>query len=130
VVLPAPGVDGYVTWLERAVKPGDRSVGAGQWEQTSVLVQLERTEAALASELDRLRAAIRGVRAVLAAEPVGPGGDAALLTVEQATRELHASRSRVFQLLAAGELDGVRVGRARCVTRRSIDDLLGRLGAA
>jgi excisionase family DNA binding protein len=51
-------------------------------------------------------------------------------TVEQTARRLHASRSRVFELLAAGELESVRVGRSRCVFRRSVEELLGRLGAA
>lgn len=105
--------------------------GAGEpRDAVSALVQLETTEAALALELDRLREAIRVVRAMVAPGPVVANADGPLLTVEQAARELHASRSRVFQLLAGGELDGVRVGRARCITRKSIDDLLGRLGAA
>jgi hypothetical protein len=36
----------------------------------------------------------------------------------------------VFDLLAAGEFEGVMISRARCVPRPSIDDLLVRLGAA
>jgi excisionase family DNA binding protein len=59
-----------------------------------------------------------------------PSGGAGLLTVVEAARELRVSRSRVLDLLAAGELEGVMIGRARCVPRRSIDALLVRLGAA
>jgi excisionase family DNA binding protein len=90
---------------------------------------LESAEAALSAELDRLRAAITAVRAVLQ-DGAAVSGDEPLLTVEQAARHLHASRSRVFELLAAGELEGVRVGRSRCVPRRSIEEFLGRQGAA
>ncbi len=81
----------------------------------------------MASELAAVREALADVEAALAAVAVGGAG---LLTVLEAARELRVSRSRVFDLLAAGELEGVMIGRARCVPRRSIDDLLVRLGAA
>lgn len=98
-------------------------------DPSSVLARLERAEAAMVAELDSLRCVIRDVRALLQQrEAAGPPSD--LVTVEQASRYLHASRSRVFQLLAAGELEGVRVGRARCITCRSLDQFLARLQAA
>ena len=93
------------------------------------MAYLESAESALRAELERLRAAITAVRAVLEDGPA-VAGDEPLLTVEQTARRLHASRSRVFELLAAGELESVRVGRSRCVFRRSVEELLGRLGAA
>ena len=102
---------------------------AGAPDPRAALACLESAEAALRAELERLRAAITAVRAVLQ-DGAAVRGDEPLLTVEQAARHLHASRSRVFELLAAGELEGVRVGRSRCVSRRSIEELLGRLGAA
>jgi excisionase family DNA binding protein len=81
----------------------------------------------MASELAAVREALADVEAVLSAVPVGGAG---LLTVVEAARGLRVSRSRVFDLLAAGELEGVMISRARCVPRGSIDDLLVRLGAA
>ena len=96
-------------------------------DPTDALLRLRRSEAAMASELAAVREALADVEAALAAVPVGGAG---LLTVLEAARELRVSRSRVFDLLAAGELEGVMIGRARCVPRRSIDDLLVRLGAA
>jgi excisionase family DNA binding protein len=91
------------------------------------LARLHRAEAAMASELAAVREAIAEVEAALAATS---GRPAALLTVMEAARELRVSRSRVFELLAVGELEGVMIGRSRCVPRRSIDALLFRLGAA
>jgi excisionase family DNA binding protein len=49
--------------------------------------------------------------------------------VVEAARELRVSRARIFQLWAAGDLEGVRIGRSRCVPRRSIEAYLSRLGA-
>jgi excisionase family DNA binding protein len=96
-------------------------------DPAGALLRLRRAEAAMASELAAVREALADVEAALAAGPVGGAG---LLTVVEAARELRVSRSRVFDLLAAGELEGVMIGRARCVPRRSIDDFLVRLGAA
>lgn len=67
----------------------------------------------MAAELEALREAIGQVEASFATPRGG-----SLLTVVEAARELRVSRSRVFQLLAAGELEGVRIGRARWVTGR------------
>ena len=95
--------------------------GAGE-----ALARLQQAEATMATEL----AAVREVIAQLEATVVLPAPSSSLLTVVEAARELRVSRSRVFALLAAGELEGVRIGRARCVPRRSIDEFLARLGAA
>jgi excisionase family DNA binding protein len=95
-------------------------------DSAAVLARLRQTEAALSSELATLRQAIVEKATVLESLPPG----ASLLTVVEAARELRVSRTRVFQVLASGDLEGVRIGRARCVPRRSIDAYLGRLGAA
>lgn len=93
----------------------------------AALARLRRAEATMAVELEAIRDAIAEVEASLATPlPSGSG----LLTVVETARELRVSRSRVFELLASGELEGVRIGRARCVPRRSVDALLSRLGAA
>jgi len=89
------------------------------------LARLRRAEVTMAAEVEALREAIEQVEAALA-KPTG----GSLLTVVEAARELRVSRSRVFQLLAAGELEGVRIGRSRCVPRRSVEDFVARLGAA
>lgn len=99
----------------------DTAVGA-----VAALARLRRAEATMAGELEAIRTAIGEVEASLAAVPSGAG----LLTVVETARELRVSRSRVFELLASGELEGVRIGRARCVPRRSVDEFLSRLGAA
>ena len=95
-------------------------------DPASVLDRLRQSEAALSSELVALRLAIAQVEAILKAPPAR----SSLLTVVEAARELRVSRTRVFQLLASGDLEGVRIGRARCVPRRSIDAYLDGLGAA
>ncbi len=57
--------------------------------------------------------------AVQAAPP-----SATLLTVEEVAQLLRVSRTRVFELLAAHELDGVMLGRRRLVPRKSVEALL------
>jgi excisionase family DNA binding protein len=95
-------------------------------DSAAVLARLRQVEAALSFELASLRQTIGELAAVL--ETPLPGGT--LLTVVEAARELRVSRTRIFQLLASGELEGVRIGRARCVPRQSVDAFLARLGAA
>jgi excisionase family DNA binding protein len=101
------------------------SSSRGPVDPSLALARLRRIEATMAAELEALRDAIEQVEAALA-KPAG----GSLLTVVEAARELRVSRSRVFQLLAAGELEGVRIGRSRCVPRRSVEELVARLGAA
>jgi excisionase family DNA binding protein len=98
----------------------------GDANPAAALARLQRAEATMADELAAVREAISDIEAALGAPP--PSG--CLLTVVEVARELRVSRSRVFQLLAAGELEGIRIGRARCVPRRSLDDFLARVGAA
>ncbi len=80
----------------------------------------------MAAQLAVVREAVSELERTLS----NPSLSSSLLTVVEAARELKTSRSRVFELLAAGELEGVRIGRARCVHRSSIEDLLARRGAA
>jgi len=131
VAVPLPwGDDDAHSWEKAVSGRPPQAIWEGD-TRAAALVELEAAEAALTAEVQRLRVAIRGARAALEEAETGvPALSPALLTVEQAARQLHASRSRVFQLLAAGELEGVRVGRARCVPRKSIEAFLGRLGAA
>ncbi len=88
------------------------------------LARLHQAEATMASELAAVRQAIVDIESTLAAA-VPPSS---LLTVAEAAQELRVSRSRIFQLLAAGELEGVRLGRSRCLIRRSIEEFVVRLG--
>ena len=98
----------------------------GRGDPGTALARLHQAETTMAAELSALREAIAQIESTLAAPPAS----SSLLTVVEAARELRVSRSRVFALLAAGELEGVRIGRSRCVPRRSIEEFLARLGAA
>jgi excisionase family DNA binding protein len=93
---------------------------------SGALARLRQAEATMVFELAAVREAIIQLEAVLICSPPS----SSLLTVAEAARELRVSRSRVFDLLRDGELEGVLIGRGRCVTRRSMDDFLARLGAA
>jgi excisionase family DNA binding protein len=44
-----------------------------------------------------------------------------LLTAEEAAEELRIARSRVFDLMAAGELPSVKIGRSRRITRAALE---------
>ena len=44
-----------------------------------------------------------------------------LLTITQAASELSISRSTVYELVASGQLESVRIGRARRVPRAALD---------
>lgn len=92
----------------------------------AALARVHEAEERMVLELAAVREAITQIETALTAPP----GNVMLLTVVETARELRVSRSRVFELLAAGELDGIRIGRARCVPRRSIEEFLARLGAA
>ena len=93
---------------------------------TSALARLRQAEAAMTSELVSLREAIAQVKAALLVPHTG----SSLLTIVEAARELRVSRSKIFDLLTKGELHSIRIGRSRCIPRRSLEDLLARLGAA
>ena len=92
----------------------------------AALARIREAEATMVSELAAVREIIGKVEVAMSA----PSATASLLTVLEVAQELRVSRSRVFELLAAGELEGIRIGRARCVPRRSLEDFLARLGAS
>ena len=50
-----------------------------------------------------------------------------LLTVEQAAKSLSLSRTRVYGLINAGQLLGVKIGRSTRIPLKSIEDLIDRL---
>ncbi len=56
--------------------------------------------------------------------PSGPGADARMfLSAEEVGHELGISRSRVYELAAAGQLPVVRLGRRMWFPRRGLDAL-------
>jgi len=52
--------------------------------------------------------------------------DPELLTPEEAARRLSVPRTKVYQLLARGELRSVKVGRLRRVVTRSLSEYIDR----
>jgi excisionase family DNA binding protein len=50
-----------------------------------------------------------------------------LLTIPEAAAELSLGRTTIYALLARGELDAVRVGRAVRITPRALEDFIRRL---
>ncbi len=58
-----------------------------------------------------------------------PHWGAPLYDVDEVTKLLRCGRTKVFELLRDGELTGVRVGRRRLVSGKSLDDLVRRLGS-
>ena len=52
---------------------------------------------------------------------------ARLHSIEQAQERLGVGRSKVFQLVASGELRSVRVGRRRLIPEAAIVDFIARL---
>lgn len=57
-------------------------------------------------------------------------GPVLLLSVEEAARSLSIGRSKMFQLIAAGELEAVHIGRSTRVAVSALHDLLERLPRA
>ncbi|MGH9070608.1 MAG: helix-turn-helix domain-containing protein [Acidimicrobiales bacterium] len=56
--------------------------------------------------------------------------DKLLLTVEEAAEALSVGRSKLYELLASGQLESVRVGGCRRVSVDSLIDFVGRLQQA
>jgi len=54
---------------------------------------------------------------------------ATLLTVEQAAEALAVGRSTLYQLLQAGQLRSVKIGRCRRIPRQSLDEFVRGLDA-
>ncbi|MQA78098.1 MAG: helix-turn-helix domain-containing protein [Streptosporangiales bacterium] len=50
-----------------------------------------------------------------------------LLNPEQAAQELGIGRTRTFALIASGELESVKIGRARRIPRAALEVYVGRL---
>jgi excisionase family DNA binding protein len=52
-----------------------------------------------------------------------------LVTAEQAGQMLSLSRVRVYELLAAGQLKSIKIGRSRRISTRAIEDFIRALEA-
>ena len=52
-----------------------------------------------------------------------------LYTVPEAGGLLRVSRTRVFEMIAAGELRSIKIGRRRLVPAAALDELIARLSA-
>ncbi len=63
-------------------------------------------------------------------KPTVGTGPVLLLSVEDAARSLSIGRSKMFQLIAAGELEAVHIGRSTRVAVSALHDLLERLPRA
>lgn len=63
-------------------------------------------------------------------KPAVGTGPVLLLSVEEAARSLSIGRSKMFQLIAAGELEAVHIGRSTRVAVSALHDLLERLPRA
>ena len=66
----------------------------------------------------------------LARRPTVGTGPGLLLSVEEAARSLSIGRSKMFQLIAAGELEAVHIGRSTRIAVSALHDLLDRLPRA
>ena len=63
-------------------------------------------------------------------KPTTGAGPVLLLSVEEAARSLSISRSKTWELIAAGELEAVHIGRSTRVAVSALHDLLNRLPRA
>ena len=63
-------------------------------------------------------------------KPTTGAGPVLLLSVEEAARCLSISRSKTWELIAAGELEAVHIGRSTRVAVSALHDLLDRLPRA
>ena len=53
--------------------------------------------------------------------------DKLLVTVEQASAALSIGRTRIFRLLAAGELESVKIGKSRRIIKDSLNSYVERI---
>lgn len=51
-----------------------------------------------------------------------PKSQPMLLTVEQTAAELQIARRRIFDMIAAGTLPSVKIGKSRRITRTALED--------
>jgi len=90
----------------------------------------DQTPAALTAAARRLRAEADQLEALAArlSAPPAPArkGPSTHLSIDEAADALGVGRSRVYELLGAGQLGSVRLGRRRWITRASIEALLAR----
>jgi len=91
----------------------------------------DQTPAALTAAARRLRAEadqldVIAERLSAASTVTARKGPSTHLSIDEAADALGVGRSRVYELLSAGQLGSVRLGRRRWVTRASIDALLAR----
>jgi excisionase family DNA binding protein len=61
-----------------------------------------------------------GVESSLPGTPVAPDGGPLLLSVQEAAKYLGISRALVYELVNAGEIESVQLGRRRLVSRDAI----------
>ena len=52
-----------------------------------------------------------------------------LMTVADAAQQLRLGRSRIYTLLMSGELESVKIGRSRRITRKALDRFVENLQA-
>lgn len=53
-------------------------------------------------------------------------GDPKLYSIQEAATLLGISRTTLYQLLTSGELGSLKIGRRRCIARKSLDDFIKR----
>lgn len=53
-----------------------------------------------------------------------------LVTPEEAARRLAISRSRLFHLMASGELESIKVGRSRRIPVKALEEFVDKLRAS
>ena len=61
--------------------------------------------------------------------PTSGAGLPRLLSIKQAVYQLGLGRSSIYELLAAGKLRSVKIGRRRCIPREAIDELIAGLAS-
>lgn len=117
--------------------------GTGHWEVPGNLFDLDEVADSSAHPAGTAKRAPRGKATRRREEPdeapaperplrkpaVGTG-PVLLLSVEEAARSLSIGRSKMFQLIAAGELEAVHIGRSTRVAVSALHDLLERLPRA
>ncbi len=53
-----------------------------------------------------------------------------LLSIKQAVHDLGISRTALYELIAAGKIKSVKIGRRRLIPSQAIDDFIAGLAAA
>lgn len=71
-----------------------------------------------------------GTAAAVGGEPAGPGPAPLLLTIPEAGRLLGLGRTTMYELIGAGEVEVVHIGRAARIPVDSLDRFIARLRSA